>query len=245
MNRKRAKGPNRSSAVMQQRHEDKDSLDDFSTPPFATRAVCEYIAEKLTSERLGKLTARDPCANRGHMVRPLQEYFSYVDAADVHDYGIGARVEDYLFPFQIPQVDWTFANPPFRLAEQFIDRALASSRKGVVIIQRTSFLEGQDRYRELYAKTRPSHILQFVCRVCMLRGRLVQYGKPDPSEENPKRVATTATSYIALIWVKDRIGKQSLFDWICPDRTELEIDGDYPDEPDGNAKLHKPLMLSE
>ena len=36
---------NRSSAVMQQRKEPHDSLDDFPTPPWATRALCEVIAK--------------------------------------------------------------------------------------------------------------------------------------------------------------------------------------------------------
>lgn len=35
---------NTSYAVMQQRREAKDSLEDFPTPPWATRALCEWIA---------------------------------------------------------------------------------------------------------------------------------------------------------------------------------------------------------
>lgn len=34
---------NCSSAVMQQRSEPRDSLDDFPTPPWATRALCEWL----------------------------------------------------------------------------------------------------------------------------------------------------------------------------------------------------------
>ena len=34
---------NRSSAVMQQRSEPHDSLDDFPTPPWATRALCQHL----------------------------------------------------------------------------------------------------------------------------------------------------------------------------------------------------------
>ena len=34
---------NRSHAVMQQRHEAHDSLDDFPTPPWATRALMECV----------------------------------------------------------------------------------------------------------------------------------------------------------------------------------------------------------
>lgn len=34
---------NRSTAVMQRRVEPLDSLDDFPTPPWATRALCEWL----------------------------------------------------------------------------------------------------------------------------------------------------------------------------------------------------------
>jgi hypothetical protein len=36
---------NRSSAVMQQRSEPHDSLDDFPTPPWATRALCVWLSK--------------------------------------------------------------------------------------------------------------------------------------------------------------------------------------------------------
>ena len=72
---------NRSSAVMQQRAEPHDSLDDFPTPPWATRALCEWLGP----EALADMTCREPAANRGHMVRPLREYFAHVEASDVHD----------------------------------------------------------------------------------------------------------------------------------------------------------------
>ena len=86
-------GQNRSSAVMQQRSEPHDSLDDFPTPPWATRALCEYIA-RYSARRLGDLSCREPAANRGHMVKPLFEYFGHVMASDVHDYGAGYILHD-------------------------------------------------------------------------------------------------------------------------------------------------------
>ncbi len=52
---------NRSSAVMQQRSEPPDSLDDFPTPPWATRAICEFLKglgfelrKPLAIERMGQ-----------------------------------------------------------------------------------------------------------------------------------------------------------------------------------------------
>lgn len=239
MSRKRASGQNVSSAVKQQRSEPHDSLDDFPTPPWATRAVCRYLAQRIAGAPLGDLSAREPCANRGHMLRPLQEYFGSVDASDVHDYGLGVPIRDFLFPEPLPLVDWTFMNPPFRLAHEFINRALETSRHGAIVICRSAFLEGEKRHRELFEQTPPAFILQFCERVCMLKGRLVRYGEIDPMAAKPGTRASTATAYAALIWVKHR-GAPTIFDWIPKSRLELEVDGDYPEPVDGLATLWKP-----
>jgi hypothetical protein len=205
---------NLSSAVMQQRKEAKDSLDDFPTPCWATRALCEYLALRSTG-RLGDLSVREPAANRGYMVRPLFEYFGHVMASDVHDYGAGYRVEDYLFgPIShFDMTDWTITNPPFRLAEQFIARALTLSRSGVAMIVRTAFLESVSRYNSLFSITPPSHVLQFTERVVMHKSKVTATG-------------STATAYAWLVWFKDASGP-TVFDWIGPCRKRLERAGDY------------------
>lgn len=225
---------NRSSAVMQQRSEANDSLDDFPTPCWATRAVMGIVAR--FGRDLGEMTVREPCANRGHMLRPLMEAFGDVHAFDVHDYGLGLPVRDFLFPDHLTSVDWTFMNPPFRLAEEFIMRAIATSREGVVVIARIAFLEGEDRFADLFAKHRPSHVLQFIERVVMLKGRMIRSGDPDPSKDKPKKKASTATAYCAVIFRPDP-AEYTVFDWIPKCRRKLELDGDYPDTPNGLARL--------
>lgn len=224
-------GQNRSSAVMQQRSEAHDSLDDFPTPPWATRALCEWLRKGWCPEPedWAAMTCREPAANRGHMVRPLREYFSLVDASDVHDYGAGFPQRDYLFPGQLTSVDWTITNPPFRLAEQFIARALATSRHGVAVIVRTAFLEGIARHANLFSKTPPSYVLQFTERVVMHRGRLAPEG-------------ASATAYCWLVWL---IGsdEETRFDWLAPCRKRLEYPTDYAAQVADEARafaLHNP-----
>lgn len=203
---------NRSSAVMQQRAEPHDSLDDFPTPPWATRALCEALVGD--GHFLRDAEVREPAANRGHMVRPLREYFARVDAADQHDYGVGFPVRDYLFGPAPDLVDWTITNPPFRLAEQFISRALETSRIGVAVIVRTAFLEGVGRWSSLFSATPPSLILQFSERVVMHRGKLSANG-------------STATAYCWLVWEQGAIQRRPRFDWIAPCRRRLERKSDY------------------
>lgn len=208
---------NRSSAVMQQRSEPHDSLDDFPTPPWATRALCEFLHRRLWTT--ARMSCREPAANRGHMVEPLRESFGQVIAADIFDYGAGFPVADYLFGSPPPMVDWTITNPPFRLAEQFIARALATSRIGVAMIVRTAFLEGVGRHDTLFSRTPPQIVLQFSERVVMHRGKLSAKG-------------STATAYCWLIWDVAASDHPTQFGWIPPCRKRLERHWDYTPVPE-------------
>lgn len=216
---------NRSTAVMQRRVEPHASLDDFPTPPWAVRALCDalefgrrptWLRPALPSDSSWRM-CREPAANRGHMVRALREYFDQVEAADVHDYGAGFPVRDYLFGPDPDPVDWTITNPPFRLAEAFIDRALRTSRKGVAMLVRSAFLESIGRYERLFSKAPPSRVLQFTERVVMHRGRLAPEG-------------STATAYCWLVWdlapVRGPRPPCELH-WIAPCRARLERPEDY------------------
>ena len=149
------------------------------------------------------------------MVRPLEEWFGGVYGSDIHDYGAGFPVQDYLFGPLPDMVDWTITNPPFRLAEQFIRRALETSRDGVAVIVRSAFLEGVGRYRGLFNVTPPSDILQFSERVVMHKGKLSAKG-------------STATAYCWLVWRNGNSGSPR-FGWIPPCRKRLELPGDYPE----------------
>ncbi len=214
---------NTSSAVMAQRIEARDSLDFFPTPPWATRALCERIIPWLGT---ADMSVWEPACGEGDMARPLAEYFASVYASDVHDYGHGRRV-DFLLDWEAaPQhrggpVDWIITNPPFRLAEEFAQHAIAEARVGVALLVRTSFLETAGRLARLFGPTRPALILQFAERVPMFKGRLDRSG-------------STATAYCWVIWLVD-VESRTLFDWLAPCRKALERPGDYPDPPAAEA----------
>jgi hypothetical protein len=205
-------GQNRSSAVMQQNHDPKDKLQDFPTPPWSTRAICYELSQLGEIDQ--SMTCREPCANRGYMARPLGEFFDEILASDIHDYGVGYAVEDYLFGLDQAPVDWTFFNPPFRLAQEFIERALRTSTVGVACIVRSAFMEGVGRYRELYSQRPPSYVFQHVERVPMVKGRY-----------DPK--ASTATAYFWMVWlIADGRKADTRLRWIAPCRKQWERAGD-------------------
>lgn len=201
---------NTSHAVMAQRVEPDDSPDDFPTPPWATRALCEHVLER---ESLSELACLEPACGRGYMAKPLTEYFQQVEAADAFHYGF-APVRDFLeYPYETGSHDWVITNPPFRLAEAFVLRALTVARRGVAILARTVFLESVGRHEALFSRTPPSAFAQFVERVPMVRGRLDQK-------------ASTATGYAWLVWDKSYTGSP-LLKWVPPCRKSLEREGDY------------------
>lgn len=202
---------NTSHAVMAQRTEPRDAPDDFPTPPWATRALIEYVIENKADLR--KQTCLEPACGAGHMAKVLKEHFADVRCADAYYYGYGS-VQDFLtHPHEVGSVDWIITNPPFRLAEEFILKALSIANCGVAILARTVFLESVGRYRTLFSTQPPTKFAQFVERVPMVRGRLDEK-------------ATTATGYAWFVW-EANISSASQLMWIPPCRRHLERPEDY------------------
>lgn len=202
---------NTSHAVMAQRVEAADSLDNFPTPPWATRALLEHVIADAGPFR--KLSCLEPACGAGHMAKPLKEYFGRVKASDIHSYGYGSVADFLSAPVQAGSVDWVITNPPFRLAEDFIKRALIVARQGVAILARTVFLESVGRYREIFEQTPPAKFAQFTERVPMVKGRL-------------DAKASTATGYAWIVWEKQATEAPRLL-WVPPCRKKLERSGDY------------------
>jgi hypothetical protein len=226
---------NRSSAVMQQRIEPHDSLDDFPTPPWGTRALIEHGLKKRF---LPVGTALEPCCNRGYMAKPLREHFAKVWATDIFDYGwagMDARSDFLLTGSDAPfPIDWAFFNPPFTLAQEFIEKALGFVRVGCAALVRTSFLEGQERYRDLFRDGPPTMIFQFSERIILTKGIVRDpeqlYWDPDAIDKKTGgkgawKKPSTATSYAWLVWVPGM--ERQPFDWIPPCRKQMERPGDY------------------
>lgn len=194
---------------MQQRREPPDSCDYFPTPPWATRALCEIVLPQLGLS-LDRSVVWEPAAGEGHMAEVLGEYAGLVVHSDVHDYGIGSQIGSFVGvgPDVIGAArtdgvaaDWIITNPPFNLAEAFLRRALDEAN-AVAFLVRTSWLEGGERYREIFAKTPPVAIAQFCERVPMVKGRW-----------DPK--ASTATSYCWVVWLRGA-AIETRFIWIPP-----------------------------
>jgi hypothetical protein len=206
---------------MAQRVENADSLDDFPTPPWATRAFVSHYFENDLSD----LSVWEPACGRGHMAQVLNEYFGAVRGSDVFDYGYG-EVQDFLTGLTaLRSVDWVITNPPFRLAEDFLVRGRQVARKGVALLTRTVFIESVGRFERVFKNAAPSTVLQYAERVPMVKGRV-------------DKKASTATGYAWLVWDFAREGGGTVLDWIPPSRRAFEQQEDY------EAGFLKPGLLT-
>lgn len=206
--------PRGHNAVMSSRVEPPDSLDYFPTPPWATRALCEHVLPTFSGLPLKAMSAWEPAAGEGHMAEVLKEYFGQVQASDVHDYGRGYSAGSFIghgadcatwrHVGTARKPDWIITNPPFRLALEFAERAIAETSFGVALLLRSVFIESAERYR--FFKGHPlSLVAPFAERVAMTKGRW-----------DPK--ASTATSYAWFLWVKGHLPFKTHLTIIPPGR---------------------------
>ena len=197
-----------SYAVSAQRFDPFSSADDFPTPPWATRALIKHVLQPYYTTFGSCL---EPACGAGAMSEVLKEYFSSVDAQDIHDYGYG-KYADFLAS-NPKQYDWVITNPPFKLGEEFVTHALGVAKTGVAVLVRTVFIESVGRHERLFSRRPPSLFAQFTERVPMVKGRL-----------DPK--ITTATGYAWLVWISTCAHEPRLT-WIPKCRRQLEKAGDY------------------
>ena len=213
------KSQNKSSAVMARRFEQQSSLDDFPTPPWATRALIQHVLTDTGA--LSTQSCMEPACGRGYMASTLNEYFKIVQSSDIHDYGFG-QVKDFLALSSDIKYDWLITNPPFNLAESFIRKGLSHVNVGLAVLVRTMFIEGIGRHTRLFSVKPPCIVAQFSERVPIVKGRI-------------DATASSATGYAWLVW---KVGQHSSCEliWVPPCRKILERPDDYGDRA-GQTKL--------
>lgn len=197
-------------SIMASREQPVQSLDFFPTPPWATRVLIEVVLPHL-GVSLDGLTVHDPACGEGHMTGVFLEYekIGAVVGSDIKDYGRDGYaapafqcVDDFLNPTAGIDPDWIVTNPPFGdKTLEFVLRALDVADAGVAMFVRQQWLEGVDRYDQLFRNRPPTLYAQFAERVNLCEGRWDPFG-------------STATAYCWLVWVKDRTPQAPL--WIPP-----------------------------
>lgn len=196
------------------------SLDYFPTQPWAARALAELVMRVDGSAR----SAWEPACGEGIMAYAAADYFDRMAMTDVHDYGVGGRVLDFLRPdAECPggAADWIITNPPFEHAKAFVQLALQRARRGVAMFVRLGFLETVGRYELFEGPMAATFACPYIERVGIRLGDCDVKGG-------------TAAAYMAVIWITDPDLKREF-----SGRAELR-----PFPPGTRARLSRPADVA-
>ena len=140
----------------------------------------------------------EPACGDGAISKVLEEYGHETVSTDLNDWGYGESRRDFLME-TVPEASNIVTNPPFKLAQQFIQQAIDLGVYKHCWLLRLSFLEGVKRFNELFAKNQPSRIYVFSKRITMWRG-----------DEEPTGTGTTC--YAWFVWEGKAFNTE--VDWI-------------------------------
>ena len=164
---------------------ERDRVDDdyYVTPPSATKVFLESFGLNDCK------TILEPACEEGHISKEIEKHFTSlgysvgteveIDSTDLVDRGYGKGDIDFLDLHEKFKYDCIITNPPFKLAKEFIQKALSLSNKYVIMFAKIQLLEGIGR-KELFEKSPPKYIYVFRNRINPLRNGnpLDEKGKP-------------------------------------------------------------------
>ena len=150
--------------------------DYYATPPEATRALLNSFGI------YGCFNILEPACGEGHISKEIVKWFNktrdaegnkwddeeLVTSTDLIDRGYGTGGIDFLRMEENKKYDCVITNPPFKLAKEFILKALKLSKKYVIMFAKIQLLEGIGR-RELFEKYPPKYIYVFRNRINPMR----------------------------------------------------------------------------
>ncbi len=159
-------------------NKEREALDYYATPPAEVTNILETIGFDFSDS-----TILEPCAGGGHIIKGIMNYLKEMNCysssiifSDIkHRDGIwneigiwDASMPEYDFlsdDYPYNKADYIIMNPPYATIEPFVIRALEIAQKGVLLLGRIQFLEGQSRYNNILKDNPPTDVYVYVDRI--------------------------------------------------------------------------------
>ena len=141
--------------------------DFYPTPEWGTKALlaCESIEG----------TIWEPACGNGSMSKVLETLQHPVYSSDLNSHGYGVSGENFLTSHKT--FDNIVTNPPFNIAEEFVEVGLKLANKKLILLLRLAFLESVGRYKSIFSVNPPARVWVFSQRLSMYpEGAPVQGG---------------------------------------------------------------------
>lgn len=162
--------------------------DYYATPFNATEALLNALNE--SGDTLSGDLILEPSAGEGHIVKVLKDFYPYneIVANDIayRSSRLGIDVNggiDFLNYEPHRKYDTIITNPPFALAQEFIEKALTLTNRRVIMFAKIQLLEG-DKRRKMFDNSPLKYVYVFSKRVNPLRNG-------EATDENGKPWAST------------------------------------------------------
>jgi alpha-glucosidase (family GH31 glycosyl hydrolase) len=178
---------------------ERQKEDFYATDPKALKLFLDRIAED-GFELKGKIWE---CAcGMGHLSEELKKSGYNVKSTDLIDRGYGDGVLDFLKQETREWHTSILTNPPFKLAEQFVEKGIDLIQDGYILclFLKIQFLEGQKR-KILFKKYPPKYVYVYSSRqLCCKDGEFEKY-------------SATTQCYAWYVWEKGFNG-ETIIRWI-------------------------------
>ena len=191
-------------------HKERDKLDYYATPTHEVFNILKKLNLDFSNQKI-----LEPCIGGGHMAQGIEQYINdkhFKDiklvGTDIKDrgfnnsnweltYGLDFFDDDY----PIDSADWIVMNPPYSIIEPFVIRALEIADKGIIMLARLQFLEGEKRYENILKENPPTDVYVYVDRIQCWKDGV----KPEGS---------SAQAYAWFIWDKNKQEKETNIHWL-------------------------------
>lgn len=170
-------------------NKERAALDYYSTPTEEVVNILQTMKEDNLLDIRDTDLILEPSCGGLHMVKGINTFFdennisAKIIASDVQerdgciDFDTAHFGDDYDFlsddyPF-IDNIDYIIMNPPYSTIEPFTMKSLGIAKKGVLLLGRLQFLEGESRFNKIFAADPPSDVYVYVDRIaCYKNGDL-------------------------------------------------------------------------
>ena len=157
-------------------HKERSKTDYYATPTVEVSHFLTELGYDFSNQNI-----LEPCAGGGHMLEGIYDYVlsnnqKNVDivATDLHKHKrvnlypiLTGEQYDFIGDEYIVEkpIDWVIMYPPYASIEPFTIRALEIAEKGVIMLARLQFLEGEKRYNSILKDNPPNAVYVYVDRV--------------------------------------------------------------------------------
>lgn len=181
---------------------EREENDFYPTPEYA---VIELLKREQFTDSFF-----EPACGEGDISNAILKYgFANVKSTDLIDRGYG-EVCDF-FEYNGEKFDNIITNPPYKFAQEFVERSKIFANKKIAMLLKTTFLESVSRYQMFKDLKFPLKcIYQFSKRLTLYKNGI-------------KMKNSGMISYAWFVWDIDYKGKPYI-EWICEDNKSQEPD---------------------